>query len=68
MISKTRVKAIMREWVKNHPDVFTKNYTMMDGDTYTQPFWWVQNCVGDLIGWPKWYADFINELWEEDAN
>lgn len=44
---------IFKKWVKNHPDVFHD----MDGR-----FWYVQNAVGDLLGWSKEYSNFISKL------
>lgn len=37
--------AILNKWVENHP---------CDRET----FWHVQNAIGDLLGWPKWFIEW----------
>lgn len=43
------------EWVENHPDVFR----IHDDES---PFWWVQNCLGDILGWQELPHDWVKEL------
>ena len=41
------------KWVENHPDVWHE-------DGYkTSHFWWVQNCVGDIIRWVETPSDWL---------
>lgn len=46
---------IFKKWVKNHPDVFN-NFNR---------FWYVQNAVGDLIGWTKEYQEYSAKLFKK---
>ena len=36
-------------WMKNHP---------CSEDTW----WHVTNAIGDIVGWPDWYSEFIKVL------
>lgn len=50
------LKYALERWVENHPDVWQEN-------EYGVPhFWWVQNAIGDLVGWQEEWATFTSGL------
>lgn len=50
-LTEFKMKRRFEEWVENHPDVW-----------YEERFWYVQNAIGDLLGWPEWWSEFVSEL------
>ena len=48
------IKNKFTEWVKNHPDVWEDNR-----------FWFAQNAVGTLLGFPDWGSEFVSELLQD---
>ena len=30
----------------------------------SEEWWYAQNLLGDVLGWPQWYSDFINSVKE----
>ena len=53
-LTKVQIKARFKAWCENH----VGNY---EGDA----FWNAQNAVGDILGWPEFWAKFVKELQEE---
>ncbi len=49
-MTQTYIKTTLKKWLKNHPDC--------DWST----FWFVQNAVGTLIKWPKWYSEWVKDM------
>lgn len=50
------IKTTLKQWIKNHPDCWHENEF---NDT---PFWYVQNALGALLKYPKWYQEFIMKI------
>jgi len=46
---------LFKKWIKNHKDVFNN----MDR------FWYVQNAVGDILGWTVEYSEYVSSLQEK---
>ena len=45
------------EWVEANPSIMIKK-------SASCPEWWyAQNLLGNILGWPRWYEELIEEVW-----
>jgi hypothetical protein len=59
-LTKKQIKDRFSKWVMNHYLTTRDNKVIVD--CTDDRFHYAQNCLGDILGWPKWYAEFISEL------
>lgn len=55
------LKRRLERWVNNHPDVWQEN------EFGVPHFWWVQNAIGDLVGWQGGWAIFTSNLMKKHS-
>jgi hypothetical protein len=57
-MTQEHIKKGLKKWVNNHKDCWQTD------DFGVAKFWYVSNCLGDLLGNPDWFYEFVKELEE----
>ncbi len=54
-MTQKHIKKTLLKWIKTHPDSHSKkNKSAPIGD--------ILDFLGDLIGWPEWYKEFVSSF------
>lgn len=57
MVKPATQEEILKEVIKDKLPKWLKTHFPND-----EEWWYVQNAIGDLVGWERWYAGFIFKL------
>lgn len=60
-LTKKQIHRRLLTWIDNHPDC-------LQNQIGADHFWYVQNAIGDILEWPKWYSEMIQDILRQKSS